>query len=533
MICLADKTNVRTVFTFTYQPALRPALPHVYGPLDYREQRALFERIDSILAVSGLEEDFINLALADRGIDPAATSATRLARFARLSVLALRSNIARKITGLAHRDFCARLADSALLQWFLHAGEVDSVAVFSKSSSDRFERWVGAESLHLINEKLTALLARPQVRPGGEPGDEPGEKPLPPPAVTFGLAEPVSYDDIYFDSTCLKANIHFPVDWVLLRDATRTLMKATVLIRKHGLKQRMPQEPLEFLGGMNTLCMKMTAKGRAADGKKQRKKVLREMKALGKRVAAHATAHLEALKARRAETGLSEAQAQQIIRRIENVLGQLPAAIKQAHERIIGGRRVANRDKILSLHDDSVNVIVRGKAGAAVEFGNKLWLGENRDGIIIDYKLYQDNPCDSALPGPALKRLAGDRKLDIESVWGDRGLAAKPNTAMLEKLGIRDGLCPRDVRVLAAKLARGDGFREGLKRRAGTEARIGIFKNVFLGRPLLSKGFAHREIAVGWAVLTHNLWVVARMAAEEARRKERQEAKRRPAARAA
>ena len=35
---------------------------------------------------------------------------------------------------------------------------------------------------------------------------------------------------------CLKADIHFPVDWVLLRDGVRTLMKATLLIRKAGLR---------------------------------------------------------------------------------------------------------------------------------------------------------------------------------------------------------------------------------------------------------------------------------------------------------
>jgi hypothetical protein len=35
------------MLTFTYQPALRPALPCVYGPIDYREQRFLFQRIDS------------------------------------------------------------------------------------------------------------------------------------------------------------------------------------------------------------------------------------------------------------------------------------------------------------------------------------------------------------------------------------------------------------------------------------------------------------------------------------------------------
>lgn len=507
--------------TFAYQPALRPALPHVYGPLDYREQRALFEHIDAILTASGLEQDFIDLALSDRKFDSSAASAKQLERFARFSVLALRSGIARKLTGLGHREFCARLADSPLLQWFLHVGTVDSIKVFAKSTSDRFEKWASSESLRTINGKLTALLART------------GENGQPAPSGKFGLTEPINFDDIYFDSTCLKADIHFPIDWVLLRDAARTLMKATVLIRKYGLKNRMPQEPLEFLSEMNTLCMKMTAKFRAADGRKQRKKVLREMKSLEKRIADHARAHLQALKTRRQETDLSEAQARQIITRMESVLKQLPAATKQAHERIIGGRQVANEDKILSLYDDSVNVIKRGKAGAAVEFGNKLWLGENRNGLIVDYQLYQDNPSDSRLTKPALQRLAATSKLAIKRVWGDRGLTSKSNTAMLEKLEIGDGLCPRDVHILADRLTEKDGFRAGLKRRAGTEARIGIFKNVFMGRPLQSKGFANRERSVGWAVLAHNLWVIARLAKTEEKSRAGQEPPNRIKARAA
>jgi hypothetical protein len=60
--------------SFTFQPSLRPALPCIYGPLDYREQRALFERIDGILAVSGLEQEFINLALTGSKIDADAIS---------------------------------------------------------------------------------------------------------------------------------------------------------------------------------------------------------------------------------------------------------------------------------------------------------------------------------------------------------------------------------------------------------------------------------------------------------------------------
>jgi len=398
------------------------------------------------------------------------------------------------------------------LQWFLHVGQVDSVKVFSKSTSDRFGTWVTDGSLHIINEKLTALL-------GAAKSDNHGEET---PSAGFGLPAPITCDEVFFDSTCLKADIHFPIDWVLLRDIARTLMKATVLIRKAGLKNRMPQEPLEFLSDMNTLCMKMSAKRRAADSKKQRKQVLREMKALEKCIADHAQAHLEALKTRWRETDLSEGRARVIIARMEGVLGQLPAAIKQAHERIIGERKVRNEDKILSLYDDSINVIVRGKADAEVEFGNKLWLGETREGIIVDYMLYEDNPSDPTLIKPAILRLAEAQGMSLKHAWGDRGLFSKANKAMLEERDIRSGLCPRDVAELADLLENETGFREGLKRRAGTEARIGIFKNVFLGSPPQAKGFAHRELAVGWAVLSHNLWVVARLAVAEEKRQAEQ-----------
>ena len=497
MIFLSQRIQPRTVQTITYQPALRPALPCIYGPLEYREQRDLYERIDGILRTSGLEQEFINLAVPDRKFDVVTAGTKRVDRFARMSVLALRSNIARRLMGLDHREFCTRLADSALLQWFLSVGQVDAVKVFAKSSSDRFSRWVGEEAVRAINEKFTALLT--------ESGDCV-------PFVPFGLASPINDEEMFFDSTCLTADIHFPIDWVLLRDAVRTLMKATVLIRREGLRKRMPMEPLAFLSEMNTLCMKMSAARRTADSKRQRKKVLREMKTLAKRIADHAMAHKEALVTRRNETDITEGRALHIIGRIEGVLAQLPAAIKQAHERIIGGRQVPNEGKILSLYDDSVQVLVRGKAGAEVEFGNKLWLGESREGLVLDYKLYQDNPGDSTLVKSAIQRLVVEQNLALKTVWGDRGLWSKTNSKMLEEMNIGNGLCPRNVRELADRLVNDASFREGLKRRAGTEARIGIFKNAFMGRPTREKGFEHRELAVGWAVISHNLWVVARMA---------------------
>ena len=62
-------------------------------------------------------------------------------------------------------------------------------------------------------------------------------------------------------------------------------------------------------------------------------------------------------------------------------------------------------------------------------------------------------------------------------------------------------------------------FVELQKRRSQTEARIGIFKNGFLGSPLLSKGHANQEREAAWNVLAHNLWVIARLPRAKAKPK--------------
>ena len=163
----------------------------------------------------------------------------------------------------------------------------------------------------------------------------------------LGLKEALDLDEYFLDSTCLRANIHFPTDWVLLRDGVRTLMKATLLIREAGLRGRM-EAPEEFLRRMNRLCIEMTQKTRRPGSKKQRKRVLRQMKKLVGVVRSHAQRHRDLLDQRWEETQWTRPQADQILQRLDGVLEVLPKAQKQAHERIIGGRQVPNAEKILS-----------------------------------------------------------------------------------------------------------------------------------------------------------------------------------------
>jgi IS5 family transposase len=496
------KTPIRTADILAYQPALRPALPCIFGPVEFREFRDQLVQIDAMLTHGGLDATFLTAARAAHATELTGADAKALQRFARTTALALRCNVARAITGLSFREFAVRCAESSLLQWFLGIGELDRVKVPAKSTLERFSKWVGADLLTPLHDRLITQA----VTAAGADAPQP-----------LGLAVPVDATVVFFDSTCLKANIHFPVDWVLLRDATRTLMKATKLIRRAGLKQRMPQEPLAFLSRMNQLAMAMSATSRRPDAKRQRKRTLRQMKQLAQTVRRHAQAHRTLLVHHGTETPLSEAQAQVILRRIDGVLAQLPAALKQAHERIIGGRQVPTADKILSLYEPEVQVLKRGKAGAAVEFGHKLWLGETAAGLIVDFALLPTVKADTALVLPATRRLVKGLKLQVKQVWGDRGLFSQANEQGLAKRGLRSGLCPRDPAELHRRLTEEEGFRAGLRRRGGTEARIAIFKASFVGSPCLTKRFGPRAVALSWAVLAHNLWVLARLKLKQER----------------
>jgi len=240
--------------------------------------------------------------------------------------------------------------------------------------------------------------------------------------------------------------------------------------------------------------------------------VSRKMKKLMKLVESHAKNYQEVLKTHWAETDLSEIEAQVVLDRMQNVLDQLPAAVSQAHERIIGGRRVAGKDKILSLYDQDVRVLVRGKAGAEVEFGNALYPAEQADGLIVDWNfIRQQAPGDNKLVAESLERLT-EKYGTLTSYTADRGFDSPDNKIDLEKMNIINAICPRSVKELEERLE-DEAFCRLRKRRGATEARIGIFKNAYPGKPLKSKGFKNRKLRIEWCILSHNLWKLSIMAA--------------------
>ena len=491
----------------SFQEFLSPEIVPVFGNKDYADHKRLLERVDRILHVSGLELRFVELSMErfdarvaklEAAGEKVLSGPDAIGRYQQQSRQALRCMVLKNLISVGCRETSRQLAMCELYQWFCRVQRVPVVRAPSKSTLNDYAKWLPAEEMETLLDALGEAL-RDEAR-----------------AKIIGLEHELDMAVVWVDSTCLKANIHFPVDWVLVRDGVRTLTGHILTIRRHGLLHRMPK-PESFLRKMNGLCMAMSAgagtkTGGKTDRKKERKKILRQMKALCDVVLKHARRYRGLLDDCWEESDLTRPEAEVILRGMDNVIAQMPEAKRQAHERVIGGRQVPSKDKILSLYESDIHVIVRGKAGAAVEFGNSLLLGETSDGYIMDHELMKDrSPGD---PKWLEQRYPGMKKKSGGQLCGmitDRGFESKANRRMLEEDGVFNGLCPRNPQDLAERMEKDEVFAAALRRRAQTEGRVGILKNVFLDGTPRAKGFKNRQLQVAWAVLAHNLWVVARL----------------------
>ncbi len=479
------------------QCLLRPALTVVDRCLDYDNFRATIERIDRLLIDSEVESQGVDLAL-ERGQPMSVKARQKRANFA---LKALRMETLRYLLGgISFRHLSRALGSSDLLADFCRVRHIDGIRGISKSTLERASKFFSEEQLRALHRTLTEVVGDADLA-----------------RQVVGLDKPIDTTICLIDGTCLEVNIHWPTDWVLLKDVASTLLKAIRLIReKAGLRHRMPIEPEPLARQMNRLCIQMTHSRRRKDSARQRKGILRQMKKLLKRIGEHARSHRELLQACWEQSDYSEKQVQQILTRMERMSELIPVVIKQAHERIIGGRQVKNAEKVLSVYEPDAQVIVRGKAGQEVEFGNTLFLGESVEGYLLDWKLYGSRtPSENEQMQESLQRQNRFNLAEpIAAMCADRGFASQRARRQLAQEGIYDALCPRDPKQLKKRMEE-PHFRQLQKRRASTEGRIGVLKNRWQAGRLRSKGFANRSISVAWSVLSHNLWKVAKMLAQQ------------------
>jgi len=302
------------------QCLLRPALTVVDRCVDYKNFRNTIERIDRLRIDSEVESQAIEMDL--EGWQPMSLKA--LQRRASIAIKALRMETLRHLLGeIAFRHLSRALGSSDLWADFCRVRQIDAIRGISKSTLERASKFFREEPLRALHWTLTEVV---------------GDADL---ARQMGLDKPIDTTICLIDGACLEVNIHWPTDWVLLKDVTGTLLKAIRLIlQKAGLRHRIAIEPEPLARQMNQLCLQMTHSRRRTGNVRQRKRILWQMKRLLRRIGEHALKHRLLLQACWRQSHYSEKSVKQRVTRMERISEQIAVVIKQAHERIIGGSQV-------------------------------------------------------------------------------------------------------------------------------------------------------------------------------------------------
>jgi len=495
--------------TLPFQLSLDKPIPElVRGGKEYRQGYELLKNIDYLFQIFGLDNLaaeqgalFAKKRQAEKALKtysmPKKLTYKKTIRAQQLGVFGLRLVVLRRYKNLSYREMSEMLCLTELYQWFCKIDRFITPVVASKSKLNEIENMFTDSFLHSINEKITKGL----IQKTGEEDEK-----------EIRIKKQIKIDDCFFDPFCLEAKCHYPTDWVLFRDAAKTLTLSITKIRKFS-KNRMDESPEKLMTKMNNLCIEMTAYKGRKDGKKKRKKIFRSMKTLIKNIANHARRHIEKLYINRAHLEISEEKLFKFNDEINLILTQLSTAIECAHKKIISEKTVANKEKIMSFYYENVNSIHRKKIGKKYEYGNKVSLMENGDGLIVDWNIAKvGSPSDTKLFKASYDRVV-KKYGAIESITTDRGCQSKANSKHIKEAGVFDAMCPRNVTEMKER-RKDPRFCKLQKRRSSTEARISILKR-FTGDKSLSKSFEHRKQQLSISVITHNLWKVANMMIDE------------------
>jgi hypothetical protein len=478
--------------------------------VDFNNFLNFYEMLNQVLVESGLETDFSELYVEAIKREKEAVAKEKGKTYvmpmkARLyyqnqGVEAFRCSIIREQESYSYHKLNIALASNSVFQKFTKLSNLECIKVPSRNKLHKYVNRLSCGSLQDIHTRLNEILFK--------------EK-------TFLKDLELDAGDLYLDSTCVGAQMRYPVDWILIRDGCRTMIKAMKLIRNSGIKCRMPSLD-GFMTSMNGLCIKMAAAKRTNDAQRKSKAVLREMKKLEKVIRRHSVNHYQKFSIQWAQTLYTEGRAKVILNRLGKTIDIMPKVIFQAHERIIGERQIRQANKILSLYQDDVHMVKRRKSEAHNEFGNQLLIGEQANGFIIDFHFEQEKVSNDSKMIPGLiERFENTFNQSPTSITTDRGFSSPVNSKLLESKNIYNAICPKSPIELIKKMT-DETFRQKIKRRGPNEGRVGILKNNFLSGSKKAYGFDRRHKAIHWGVIIHNLTKLTKLLIEQEKEIERQ-----------
>jgi transposase, IS5 family len=192
-------------------------------------------------------------------------------------------------------------------------------------------------------------------------------------------------------------------------------------------------------------------------------------------------------------------------------LSALATCTHVARERLALGHQVELSDRLFSIFEPHTELIYRGKARAAVEFGHRVLVAEDAAGFIISATVMANGQQDRDAAIPLVERLKAAHPT-LERISFDRGFHSPENARRIAEL-LPDACLPNSgERALAEQAASASASWTWQRRHhSGIEAAIGSLQDNRGCRRCPDKGRRGYERFLQTAVLANNLVTLGRL----------------------
>lgn len=324
----------------------------------------------------------------------------------------------------------------------------------------------------------------------------------------------ITGEKLRLDTTAFEANIHYPTDSSLLWDTYRVLSRFITKARE--IDPEVVGERRVHLKRAKRLHLWITRKAgkkgtNSAALKKRYLALIGRVEGIMAWAVAVGQGLAGGLKGNRYSWDDSIV-AEYLLGELDHFCKLGAQVVDQTRRRVLDGEKLPAEEKILSIFESHVELLVRGKAGKPVEFGHMVLFQQTGEKFITDYDVYEKKPVEHELVEPALESHRSLFGHDPHVLTADKGFyESMEQIHRLEKRIEVVAIAKKGSRT-AEETAREHSleFRIGQMFRAGIEGTISFLKRVLRMFRCFNKGWTHFQATVGTIVLAHNLLVLAR-----------------------
>jgi len=312
--------------------------------------------------------------------------------------------------------------------------------------------------------------------------------------------EKITGDRMRIDTTAYEANIHYPTDSSLLWDSYRVLARMLQELqqecRKLKLNHRYHTKKVKKLAQSISRNVGSTSKNKQKAVKGWYRTLIDRVRDI--------VDIANNIKAVSIETMVD-------VSTIIHFAGLAERVIDQAQRRIFQGENVPADEKLYSIFEEHVELLIRGKAGKPVEFGHMVVITQSDEKFITYYRSLAKREADPQLLPESLE---AHQKLfgSLPSVLAaDKGFySSAEQLAELEKKIETVSICKKGkCNQEQYEREHTEEFQDGQRFRAGVEGSISVLKRAFKLNRCLFKGIKNFAASVGCAVFCHNLVLLA------------------------